>query len=158
VLTEPQLQRYSRQLLLPEIGGAGQERLLASRVEVRGAGAAADSLRGYLAAAGVGLGTGGLLVLSPQDACGAHWVLDDVGVAWAPSGGTCGDCLAATLTAVARPPDWVLAAVAQAAGALAASQILLCLAGHAPESAGSYLAWPRASRQRPVARPGCRCA
>lgn len=42
MLTEPQVQRYSRQILLREVGGRGQERLLASpwRVELPRPGAA----------------------------------------------------------------------------------------------------------------------
>jgi len=48
------LARYSRQLLLPEIGEAGQERLLASKVVVVGAGGLGSPVILYLAAAGVG--------------------------------------------------------------------------------------------------------
>jgi hypothetical protein len=159
VLSEPQLQRYSRQLLLPEIGGVGQERLLAARVEVQGEGPAAETLRSYLAATGVVLGPGGLVVASTRDPAGAQWILDEVGVAWAAGGGRpCGECLAAALAAVPRPPDHVRAAVAQAAGALAASEIVLGLVGRAPRSAGVYLAWPSAERRTPAARVGCGCS
>ena len=154
MLSEPQLQRYSRQLLLPEIGGAGQERLLAARVEVEGEGVAAETLRAYLAAAGVETGVGGQRVGSTQ---GARWVLDDVGIAWAAEGGPCGDCLSATLAEVPRPPDWARAAVVQASGALAASQVLLWLAGSPPKSSGAYLAWPEAARRPVVPRSGCSC-
>mgnify|MGYP001229918618 CR=1 FL=1 len=53
-LTDLKLERYSRNILLPEIGGAGQEKLLKSKVLVIGAGGLGSPVIMYLAALGIG--------------------------------------------------------------------------------------------------------
>ena len=53
-LTESQRDRYSRHLMLPEVGDKGQAKLLASRVLLLGAGGLGSPSGMYLAAAGVG--------------------------------------------------------------------------------------------------------
>src|SRR5882757_5522883 len=53
-LKDDQLERYARHIVLREVGGAGQAKLLASRALVIGAGGLGSPLILYLAAAGVG--------------------------------------------------------------------------------------------------------
>jgi hypothetical protein len=53
-LSAAQQERYARHLILDELGGEGQERLLAASVRVRGTGTAALWAARYLAASGVG--------------------------------------------------------------------------------------------------------
>ena len=58
-LSEQQIHRYSRQILLAEVGGKGQSQLLESGGEVRGDGAAAQDAAAYLAGSGVRISLSG---------------------------------------------------------------------------------------------------
>src|ERR1700730_10694585 len=52
--TPEQVQRYARHLILPEVGGAGQRKLMNTSVLMLGAGGLGSPAAMYLAAAGVG--------------------------------------------------------------------------------------------------------
>ncbi len=53
-LTEKEIQRYHRQMILPELGMSGQEKLKHSKVLVVGAGGLGSPILLYLAASGIG--------------------------------------------------------------------------------------------------------
>ncbi|MFX1275260.1 MAG: ThiF family adenylyltransferase [Promethearchaeota archaeon] len=52
--TEEQIERYSRQIVLKEVGGIGQKKLLDSKITVIGCGGLGSPLTYYLTAAGIG--------------------------------------------------------------------------------------------------------
>jgi hypothetical protein len=109
MLTDSQIERYSRQIVLPEVGGRGQERLLAASVAIGGGSSAAIFCAAHLAAAGVGWGretTEGILAV--------HF----------PAGRACVPCLAA-LTCSAKAGE----VSAQLLGALLATLGLRALLG-----------------------------
>lgn len=54
MLTDAELTRYARQAILPELGEEGQEKLLASRALILGAGGLGSPVIALLAAAGIG--------------------------------------------------------------------------------------------------------
>ena len=53
-LSNEQIERYSRQIILPQVGGRGQERLLAARIAILGEITDLESPLAYLVGAGVG--------------------------------------------------------------------------------------------------------
>ncbi len=80
-LTPEQIKRYTRHILLPEIGVEGQKKLLAAKVLVVGAGGLGCPISLYLAAAGVG--TIGLVDFDTVDASNLQrqilFTTDDIG-------------------------------------------------------------------------------
>lgn len=54
MLREDQIERYSRQIILPDVGGKGQEKLLNAKILIVGAGGLGSPCALYLASAGIG--------------------------------------------------------------------------------------------------------
>jgi len=119
MLTDTQIERWSRQILLPEVGGRGQVRMLAARLGVLGGGLAAEVAVDLLRRAGVPVACG----VVPQDA-EVVVDLDDGDVALpvaAPDTpvvrGRVAGAAGSVLTLVGRPcarcaPSWALPATA----------------------------------------------
>jgi molybdopterin-synthase adenylyltransferase len=67
-LTDEQIELYSRQIILREVGGTGQTALRAARVRVVGSGAAVQTCTSYLVGAGIGSVVVDAAASSPEDA------------------------------------------------------------------------------------------
>ncbi len=152
MLSDAEIERWSRQIVLPEVGARGQERLCAARAAVRGTGAAAAVAADLVARAGV------QVTREPADV-----VLDlDEESAPAPDapivvrgrlrgarlvvatlvGRPCGACFAGADLPAAEGRPWLAVlgpAAARVAGALAAAEAL-----------GALLFAPRAGRLQTV--------
>src|SRR5437870_1493569 len=67
-LTNEQINRYKRHIILPEVGAEGQKKLLNAKVLCIGAGGLGSPISLYLAAAGVGtIGMADVDVVSPSN-------------------------------------------------------------------------------------------
>jgi molybdopterin/thiamine biosynthesis adenylyltransferase len=119
MLTEQQVERYSRQIILPQVGGRGQQRLLEASVAIVGADDRCATAAVYLAAAGVGR-----LGISPTAAPALTAVNPDCALSHLPP------VTRATAVDIVRTCDVVLAC-----GAGYDTCILLnaaCVAAHTP--------------------------
>lgn len=99
-LREDQIQRYSRAILLPQVGGRGQRRLLEASASVVGGGLAARVALAYLAAAGVGV----LRTLAGDEALVADMRDLNPDVRWTAEAPRAGDLLIAV--GRAAPGNW----------------------------------------------------
>lgn len=135
VLTDAQIERFSRQILLPEVGGRGQARLLDARVSIEGAGPTVAITGDLLARAGVGVAydatpqAPALRVELPDGAAVVtRWTGERLRVA-TTTRAVCATCR----TAAPTPQDATdVAATEQLMGALVASECLHALLGLSP--------------------------
>ena len=81
-LSETQLNRYNRHIILPEIGSEGQKKLLKAKVLIIGAGGLGSPVALYLAASGIG--TIGIADYDVVDLSNLHRQIlhteDDIGI------------------------------------------------------------------------------
>jgi molybdopterin/thiamine biosynthesis adenylyltransferase len=140
MLSDAQIERFSRQVLLPEAGGRGQERLLAARVRIIGTGTAAELASLLVSRAGPSLvaDDGDVVVDLTGDAAhtaeaarrteGRPLIVGDAGesrvVVATLVGHPCGVCLPANVVAVDGDAE---APAAYALGSLAAAEALRAL-------------------------------
>jgi molybdopterin/thiamine biosynthesis adenylyltransferase len=139
MLSDALVERYSRQILLPEVGGRGQERLCAARVTVTGGGDAgafaATLLAGAGAAVAIEAGPPDELRVTTAATAGvrARFHGSAAVVATLP-GMPCVACLPARALGLPAADDAAAApAVAQATGALVAAEALRLVLGLATE-------------------------
>jgi hypothetical protein len=158
MLSDAQIERWSRQILLPEVGGRGQARLLAARVGMLGRGSVADRAADLLRRAGVAVEAGRI----PDDPEVLIDLCDDVGASAAlgrravAAGvplvrGLLAGAAGTVLTLVGRPCGLCVAAEAgdaRAAGPLAGPAAQAVAALVAAETLGVLLARPRRGRRQ----------
>lgn len=118
MLSEAQIQRFSRQILLREVGGVGQERLLVTPVRVTGQSAAFEVARRTLLAGGSPLSDVALLVIGEK---GPH---ADVVIFGSTVAAGCRACLA-ELTSTPSPQRPELAVMLGSLAALTAQRLVL---------------------------------
>ena len=158
MLSPAHIQRYVRQILLPEIGKAGQEHLAAASFDLPGDSLATATARDYLERAGVGEGRASDRAVGVPS--GLTFALSDRGFAWS-NGSPCERCLRAWTSSLPEPPVPERDAIAMAMGSLAASQLLLAPLGRlagAPMGRGvGFAMWPTLRREVIQPRSDCGC-
>jgi hypothetical protein len=148
MLSDDQIERWSRQILLPEVGGRGQLRLLEARVGVTGGGPGAARCVDLLERAGVRVADGVpdgvdvLVDLDADDRSGAVLARRAVALGvplirgrHAGAGATvetlvgrpCGCCVSAERASAGGDPDGLAATAEQAWAALLAAEVLATL-------------------------------
>jgi molybdopterin/thiamine biosynthesis adenylyltransferase len=154
MLSDAQIERWSRQILLPDVGGRGQELLLAARVALGGSGAIAAGAGDLLERAGVAVtaatapGEPNVVIdLEPDVATSAALARRAVaagvplvrgrlagaaGWVFTLVGRPCGLCVAEDPLAVAGMAGPLAAPAAQALGALVAAETLAVLLAPRP--------------------------
>lgn len=172
MLDDADIARWSRQILLPEVGGRGQERLLAARIAVVGDGPLAAVARDLLARSGVraaadgsdvlvaigaaraalarqAVATGAVLVAATQRRAG--------GTVWTLVGRPCGACLDDDPPAPG-PADPALEGIAaQALGALVANEVLCALLVPPTAGRGHRLDLAAGRYEAATPRPAAAC-
>jgi hypothetical protein len=153
--SDEEIRRYSRQILLREVGGAGQERLLRARPRLCAAGVAGEVAAEYLRRAGVrgleiaGPGGGGLSLVALEEGAPLWAACDDllgeVG---------CGCACACAIAARSGAPELEFAV-----GSLLALETLKRLLGVSPLASQEVLrldlAVPELLSRRTAAPCGC---
>lgn len=101
-MREDDIQRYGRQILLRELGGRGQRRLMETTVRVAGQSAAMESAVTYLRAGGTPVGDAGsvaLITRSTTAPANQPLVVLGNGVVW-KTADACPDCFTKTLASL----------------------------------------------------------
>ena len=154
MLSDAQIERWSRQILLPDVGGRGQELLLAARVVLGGSGAIAGVAGDLLARAGVSVtgatapGEANAVVdldadVTASAALARRAVSAEVplvrgrlagaaGWVYTLVGRPCGLCVAEDPGVVVRAAGPLAAPAAQALAALVAAEVLAALLAARP--------------------------
>jgi hypothetical protein len=158
MLSSSDLQRYARQVLIADVGRAGQELWLSAHLRAMGRGPALDAALELIRAAGP------QVELRPELQASAEVrpdVRSEIGglllgpTAFADRRAACEACLDAFFAAQPDPPASEAGAVAFAVGAGAAAEVLLGLLDpHRPAIGMAFV--PQARRVR-VAREECGC-